>query len=187
MSNIKQPVSELQSQIDDLKFKFSELEKYIQDQFAKVKPGKPGPMGPYGMKGDPGAPGRDGASVTPADLKEIAKMVRNEARLTAENILADIQAEIVSQMKNCGLMKEDGHAIFAVGLPGRDSNVPGPIGLTGAPGRDGVDGKDADISKVVALSKSYVEKGLLALNEYVAKKQVEFQEGLPALILQLLQ
>jgi hypothetical protein len=186
MSNIKQPVSELQSQIDDLKFKFFELEKYIQDQFAKVKPGKPGPMGPYGQKGDTGAPGRD-AVVTPAHLKEIARLVKNDAMLTVEGVLQDVQQEIVHQMKQCGLMTEDGHAVFVRGFDGKDSTVPGPVGptgATGANGRDGIDGKDADILQVVALAKFDV-------NDYVTQRlsdfRSEFQEGLRALVVQLLQ
>src|SRR5258708_23122749 len=94
MSNIKQPVMSetLQPQIDDLKNKFFELEKYIQDQFAKVKTGKPGPIGPSGMKGDKGEKGDQGPAGSFQDAVAALRSDREAIQDFVEERLVDFHS-----------------------------------------------------------------------------------------------
>jgi len=147
---------DLQTQIDELGKKVQSLLGEHHD-FRKIHISRKGPEGGRGIQGEVGPQGHPGKDADVREVVEAAKQAireefnRASVRQLVDETRREIAAEygssaavirqiVLHELKTGGVLDEDGKAILLPGPAGRDSQIAGPRGDTGLPGRDAVDG-----------------------------------------------
>jgi len=145
---------DLQTQVDELRKKVQSL-LGEHHEFRKVHISRKGPEGGRGIDGPIGPQGHPGKD---ADVTEIVEAAKKAMHLEIRSVLTELRnlestlhfalkdfdsnlsRTVIGELIRSSVIDENGKGILIPGPAGRDSQVAGPRGDTGLPGRDGVDG-----------------------------------------------